>query len=141
MSLVDYSDLEREIESTPELEALPKGSEVKARIISVRSGESDKNDGAKYFQVYYDVPSEPTSRPFNDFFWDLIDARTKLDAQKRDDAYRKFRAFISSFGIDISKPFNWEDDLTSLEGWMILGVKKSDERGIENTVQKYLIRR
>jgi hypothetical protein len=40
--------------------------------------------------------------------------------------------------IDYSRPFDWEDDLVGLEGWIILGVKKSDEYGDQNTVKKYV---
>ena len=134
--LTDYSNMEQEITNAPEPIVLPKGFEVKARIIAVRSGVSDKND-AQWYMPVFDIPSEPMSKEFNDFFWDLED-RDKLEEKEAMRAIRKFRNFAYAFGIDYSKPFDWEDDLVGLEGWMIVGIKKSDEYGDQNTVDKYL---
>lgn len=137
--LTDYSDLEREISDAPEPITLPKGSEVKARIISVRSGVSDKN-GATWYTPVFDVPKEPLAKEFNDFFWDLADVE-KLEGGRGGKAamasFRKFKNFAQSFGIDYSRPFSWEDDLLGKEGWLILGTKTTDEYGTQNTVSKY----
>ncbi len=136
MSLTDYSSLEKEISNAPEPMTLPRGTEVKARIIAVRSGISDKND-AQWYQPVFDIPDEPLAKEFNDFFWDLSDC-DKLEEKSALSAMRKFRNFAKAFDLDYSKPFDWEDDLIGLEGWVILGVKKSDEYGDQNTVSKYL---
>jgi len=40
--LVDYSDLEKTLENLPEPKILPKGTEIKARIIKVVEGVSEK---------------------------------------------------------------------------------------------------
>lgn len=136
MSLADYSSIEKEISDAPEPIILPKGSEVKARIIAVRSGISDKND-AQWYQPVFDIPDEPLAKEFNDFFWDLSDCN-KLEEKSALNAMRKFKNFANAFDLDYSKPFSWEDDLVGLEGWVILGVKKSDEYGDQNTVSKYL---
>lgn len=136
MSLSDYSDLEKAIENAPEPKTLPRGAEVKARIIAMRTGVSEKN-GAKWYQPVFDVPSEPSAIEFNDFFWDLIDA-TKLDEKSKVRAFRKFKTFAEAFEIDYSKPFSWEDDLVGMSGWVILGVRKTDEYGDQNTVSKYV---
>lgn len=139
MSLTDYSNLEKEIENAPEPKTLPRGAEVKARIIAVREGISEKND-AQWYSVVYDVPGEPLAMEFNDFFWDLAD-RDKLDEKSAIRAMRKFKLFASAFNIDYSRPFSWTDDLQGKEGWVILGVRKTDEYGDQNTVQKYLAKR
>ncbi len=136
MSLTDYSNIEKKIEEAPEPKTLPRGSEVKARIIAVREGISDKND-AHWYQPVFDVPSDPLAKEFNDFFWDLAD-ENKLEEKSALGAMRKFKNFAAAFGIDYSKPFDWIDDLLGKEGWVILGVKKSDEYGDQNTIQKYL---
>jgi len=136
MSLTDYSDLEKEIANAPDTKTLPRGTEVKARIVAVRTGVSDKN-GATWYQPVFDVPSEPLAAEFNDFFWDLAD-RDKLDEKSRARSLRKFKLFAEAFELDYSKPFDWEEDLVGLEGWVILGVKKSDEYGDQNTVSKYV---
>ena len=136
MSLVDYSSLEKEISEAPEPITLPRGTEVKARIINVREGISDKND-AQWYSVVFDIPNQPLAMEFNDFFWDLKD-RDKLDEKSYLRALRKFKLFAQDFGIDLSKPFDWMDDLIGKEGWIILGVKKSDEYGDQNTVSKYI---
>ena len=136
MSLTDYSDLEKEIEDAPEPKILPRGSEVLARIIAVREGISEKN-GAQWYMPVFDVPSDPMVIEFNDFMWDLAD-RDKLDAKNSQRALYKFQRFAEAIGLDYSRPFSWEDDLIGLEGWVILGVQKSDEYGDKNSVSKYV---
>lgn len=135
MSLTDYSSFEKEITDVPEPITLARGSEVKARIINIREGVSDKN-GAQWYSLVFDVPKEPLALEFNDFFWDLKD-RDKLDEKSFIRAVRKFKTFAEAFGLDYSKPFDWEE-LIGLEGWVILGVRKTDEYGDQNTVSKYI---
>ena len=138
MSLVDYTDLEKDISDAPEPKILPRGSEVKARIIAVRSGISDKNN-CQWYQPVFDVPDDPMIIEFNAFFWDLADARGKVDDKQKQRNLNNFKNFAAAFGIDYSRPFSWDDDLLGLEGWMILGVKKDDEYGDSNTVKKYVV--
>jgi len=137
--LADYSDMENEIANAPEPKTLPRGSEVKARIINVREGVSEKND-CQWYQPVFDVPSDPLVNEFNDFFWDLAD-RDKLDDKSAARAMTKFKNFATAMGLDYSRPFDWIEDLIGLEGWVILGVKKSDEYGDQNTVSKYVLRK
>lgn len=136
LMLTDYSALEQEIADAPEPTILPKGSEVKARIINMRGGISDKN-GAQWYQPVFDIPDQPLAKEFNDFFWDLKDC-DKLDEKSAARSMRKFKVFAEAFSIDYSKPFDWEDDLINLEGWIILGIKKDEEYGDSNTVSKYV---
>jgi hypothetical protein len=136
MSLTDYSDLEGQIKDAPEPKTLPRGAEVKARIISVREGISDKN-GAQWYSTVFDVPSDPMVIEFNDFFWDLAD-RDKLTEKEFQRSVRKFKLFAEAIGLDYSRPFSWTDDLVGMECWVILGVRKSDEYGDQNTVSKYI---
>jgi hypothetical protein len=131
----DYSDLEKEIADAPEPKTLPKGTEVQARIVSVRTGISEKNDCTWYAPVF-DVPSDPMVMEFNDFFWELD--KTKLDMKQFQRELYKFKQFASAFGIDYSRPFSWEDDLPGKEGWLIVTVQKSDEYGEQNRVSKYV---
>uniref|UniRef100_A0A6M3LIL6 Uncharacterized protein n=2 Tax=viral metagenome TaxID=1070528 RepID=A0A6M3LIL6_9ZZZZ len=138
MALTDYSDLEKEILNAPEPKVLPAGSEVKARIIAIRSGVSDKND-VNWKQPVFDVPADPMVIEFNDFFWDLAD-RDKLDPKSVQRGIYKFGQLVKCFGIDISRPIDWEQFI-GLEGWVILGVKKSDEYGDGNTVKKYIVKK
>ena len=134
--LTDYSDLEQEMSEVPEPPTLPIGTEAKLRIIFVGSGEGEYG---KWYRVSYDVPSEPLVKEFGDFFSDPLDAKILSDEKQKKKAFRKFYAFATAFGIDISRPFDWEDDLVGLEGWTILGVKKNDEYGEQNTVSKYVV--
>ena len=134
--LADYSDIEQEIKDAPEPKILPRGSEVKARIIGCRDGVSDKNN-CQWYQPILDIPADPLVNEFNDFFWDLAD-RDKLDAKQAARSLTKFKNFAAAFDLDFSRPFEWESDLIGLEGWCILGVKKSDEYGDQNTISKYV---
>ena len=134
MALSDYSSLEERISDAPEMKTLPRGTEVKARIINVRTGV-DKNDLA-YFMPVYDIPDEPLVSEFSDFFYDLahIDEHSEKSQAK---SLRKFKIFAEAFEIDYSKPFDFED-FVGLEGWLILGVSKSEEYGEQNSVHKYV---
>lgn len=134
MSLSDYSALEGRIADAPEPIVLKKGTEAKVRIINVRTGE-DKN-GLMFFMPIFDIPEEPLVSEFSDFFTDLSDF-DKLEERQQMRVLRKFRIFAEAFGIDYSKPFTFED-FDGLEGWVILGVSKSDEYGEQNTVSKYI---
>ena len=135
MALTDYSSLEEKIEDAPEPEILPKGTEAKLRIISVRTGE-DKND-LRYFMPVYDIPDEPLASEFSDFFYDLVEL-DKMDEKAQARALRKFKNFAKAFDLDLSQPFDLEDDLTGKTGWAILGVRKSEEYGDQNSVSKYI---
>jgi hypothetical protein len=136
MALTDYSDLEKEISSAPEPKTLARGTEVKVRIISVREGISDKND-CRWYQPVFDVPADPMVTEFNDFFWDLSDAKGKIEDKQYQRTLNKFKNFAKAFRLDYSRPFSWADDLIGLEGWIIVGVRKSDDYGDQNTISKY----
>jgi hypothetical protein len=138
MAMSDYSDLEKSISGAPEPKMLPAGTEVKARIISVRSGISDKND-CRWYQPVYDVPNDPMVSEFNDFMWELN--KDRLTPKQFARELYKFKQFATAFGVDYSRPFSWEDDLPGKEGWVILGIKKSEEYGDQNTVKKYVVKK
>ena len=141
MSLVDYSDLEKEIAEAPELKILPRGTQVKARLIAVRTGISDKN-GCTWYQPVFDIPDEPLALEFNDFIWDVLESKEKLDPKQYARNLTRFKQFSECLSIDYSKPFSWADlPNDNLTGWVILGVKKSDEYGDQNTVSKYMVKR
>lgn len=136
MTLTDYSNIEQEIANAEQPKALPAGSEVKARIIDVRTGISDKND-CRWYSVVFDVADDPLVMEFNSFFWELD--REKLSAKQFGRGLFEFQQFAKCFDIDYSRPFSWEDDLIGKEGWVILGLKKSNEYGEQNTVKKYVV--
>jgi len=135
MSLVDYSELEQEIENAPEPKILKVGSEVLARIILVNTGVSEKN-GCKWYNITFDVPEDPLVKEFRYFFWELD--REHLDEKQYSRNLYSFKLLIKCFGIDISRPFNWEEDLLGKEGWVILGVKKDDGFGEQNQINKFV---
>ena len=80
------------------------------------------------------------AQEFNDFIWDLAD-RDKIEVKQAARNMSRFKNFAAAFGIDYSRPFSWEDDLIGKEGWVIVGVRKTDEYGEQNTVSKYVIRK
>lgn len=140
MRVVDYSDKEviEEIEQALEQKVLPAGTEVKARIIQVRSGVSDKND-CDWYNVRFDVPAEPLAKEFTCFFWDPVEAKSKVEPKQQARNLYQFQQFTKAFNIDLSRPFTWEDDLPGLEGWLILGVRQDDVYGDQNTVRKFVV--
>jgi hypothetical protein len=137
MALTDYSELEKEIKDAPAPKMLAKGAEVKARIIGFNFGQSQKN-GANWFTVRFDVPDDPMVIEFNDFFWDLIDAKTKVDPKQAERNKYKFQTLCAAFKLDISKPFDMETDWVGKTGYLQVGVQHSDQYGDQNNVSKYV---
>jgi len=137
MGLVDYSDIKDDIEGAQDQKILPAGTEVKARIIAVRSGISEKND-CEWYNVRFDIPNEPLAREFTTFFWDPL-SREKLDPKQAARNNYQLKQFFSCFSVDISRKFSWEDDLPGLTGWVILGVNRDSNYGDQNTVSKFVV--
>lgn len=129
----DYSDLADDIENSQEPTVLEAGSEVKVRIIDVNTGVSDKN-GCHWVMPVFDVPDQPLIKEFNYFMWEL--EKDKLKPKQYERGLNHFKNFAKAFGLDYSRPFEWED-LIDLEGWVIVGVKKDEEYGDKNTVKKF----
>jgi len=75
MSLTDYSSMESDIKDAPEMEALPKNTEAKLRIVKIDSGiiedEAKPSFGAEWHSITFDVPTEVNCPMFNSFMWDL----------------------------------------------------------------------
>jgi hypothetical protein len=140
MALIDYSDMEQEILESQEPIVLPKGTQVKVRIIQVRQGTSEKNDN-DYLMPLYEVLGEGMEmvKEVSDFLW-VLD-KENLSTKEYARALDQFKKFAKCFGIDLSRSFDPEEDLVGLEGWVILGLKKSDEYGEQNTVSKYVLPR
>jgi hypothetical protein len=143
MALVDYSSMEKEIANAPEPTILKKGQEVKARIIAVDPGvsHSEKYDGVSYYNVRFDVPAQPLILEFRAFFWapedwDKVEA---IDPKQVTKAKDQFNKFTRCFGINLSQPFSWEDDLPGKEGWIIGGEPQKDpEYGDKGTIGKFI---
>lgn len=135
MALIDYTDMQEDIQDAPEPEVLPKGTEVKARIVSVRTGVSDKND-CEYFSPVFEVPDQPMVKEFSSFFW-VLD-KEKLEPKAFQRSMYGFKNFAEAFGVDLTRPFDPETDLVGLEGWLIVGTRNDDEYGEQNTVKKYI---
>jgi hypothetical protein len=140
MALIDYSDMEQEILDAQEPTVLPKGTEVKVRIIQVRQGTSAKS-GNDYLMPLYEVLGDGMEmvKEVSDFLW-VLD-KEALSAKDYARALDQFKKFAKCFGIDISLPFDPEEDLVGLEGWVIVGLRKSDDYGEQNTVSKYILPR
>jgi hypothetical protein len=138
MGLTDYSDLEKEVTNAPAPKILPKGSEVKARIIGVNTGRSAKNSDCLWFSPRFDVPSDPMVVEFNTFFWDLIEAKTKVDPKQVERNKYSFSQFVKAFGIDLTKPFDWEVDLPGKTGYVQVGIQHNEQYGDQNTVSKFV---
>ena len=132
MALTNYTDLEEEIMNAPEPIILPRGSEMKVRIINHTEGEGDYGT---WHALTFDIPSEPLAKEIRKFISDPLQAQ---DAEERikQNTNRNFGYFVKCFDIDLAS-FDW-NDLEGLEGWAILGVKKDDEYGDQNTISKFV---
>lgn len=136
MALTDYSDLEQEIADAPEPKVLARGTEVKFRITAVFKGTNEETD-ATYYRILCDVPDDPLVKDIQFFMNDLGD-RELMTEKHFAQALNKFQHFAACIELDYSKPFDWEDDLPGMDGWAILGMRKSDEFGDSNTISKFV---
>ncbi len=136
MSLMDFSSLEKEINSAPAPRILNKGEEAELRIIGINEGVSDKN-GARWFMPRFDVPRDPMVKEFTAFYWNPLDGAKIESKQKQQNDYA-FQQFKEAFKIDLSKPFSFED-LIGKKAWGIAGVRHTDEYGDQNFVSKWVI--
>lgn len=136
MSMLDLSEVMDDIEGSEEPTTAEVGEEYKLRIISVRGGEAGK-ENCEYFSPVYEVVGAPMVKEFSDFFW--VPIRNKLTERQYAHACYAIKVFAVAFEIDLSTPIDYEDDLPGCEGWAILGVKKDDTYGEQNTIRKYII--
>jgi len=135
MSLMDFSNIEKEINEAPAPHILDKGTEVQVRIISSKEGVSDKNN-CRWFIINFDVPSDPMAKEFSAFFWNPLDNAKLEEKQKQQNNYG-FQQFVKCFGIDL-KTFDLES-IVGKKGWIITGIKKDEEYGDKNSISKYVV--
>lgn len=142
MSMLDLTDQMDDIESAEEPTIAEAGEEYKIRIIGCRNGERvDKTTGneIKYFAPMFEVVDAPMVKEFSGF-QDIPNKKAMTEKQYERSLYG-IKVFAKCFGIDLSRPVDYEDDLPGLEGWAILGNKTSDTYGEQNTIRKYIVPR
>jgi hypothetical protein len=76
------------------------------------------------------------AKEFSDFF--AIPNRQEMTEKDYKRAVYKIKTFAQAFDIDLARPIDFEDDLQGLTGWAILGVRKDDTYGEQNTIRKYI---
>ena len=135
MSMLDLTQIQDEIEDSQEPTVLKAGTEAHLQVVSVRS-DVDKNDN-EYFMPVFEVIGEPMAKEFSDFFH--VPDREGLTEKQYGRALNKIKNFTKAFGIDISRPIDYEDDLPGHKGWAILGVRQDDEYGEQNTIRRYVL--
>lgn len=133
-SMLDLTGLIDEIESAEAPTIAPAGTEQKLRIISTRTGV-DKND-CSYFSPIFEIVDMPMGKEFSDFLY--VPDKEKLTEKQFERALYAVQVFTACFGVDISVPIDYDDDLPGRVGWAILGSKKSDDYGEQNTIRKYV---
>jgi hypothetical protein len=136
MSLLDLTSIIDEVEDAQEPTIAKDGSEHKLRIVSVRSGIAGTNN-AEYFSPVFEVIDAPLVKEFSDFFW--VPDKEKLNPKQYARSLWDIRVFAKGFGIDLSRPLDYEDDLPGLTGWAILGTKTDKTYGEQNTIRKYIL--
>ena len=137
MSMLDVSNQMDEIEAAEEPTIAETGEEYKLRIISCREG-TDKND-LNYFAPLFEVVGAPMVKEFSGFLH--VPNKGAMDEKKYKRSLYAIKVFAETFGIDLSRPVDYEDDLPGLEGWAILGSKTDDTYGEQNTIRKYIASR
>lgn len=115
--------------------ALPAGSEVEVEVRYADVGTSQKS-GGKYIRLGLTIPSEPTSKDFNEF---IHLPGSDDDPKTANRKNQRLRAFMRCMDLDESRTFS-PTDLIGLSGWVILGMKEDQEYGEQNFVKKFIAR-
>ena len=136
MSMLDLTKKADEIMDAQDPTVAESGTEHKLRIISVREGFAGQND-CPYISPVFECMDNPLVKEFSSFLW--VPDETKLTEKQYARSLSEFKNFCKAFDIDLSKPLDCEDDLPGHEGWAILGIKKDDEYGEQNTIRKFQI--
>jgi len=134
MSMLDLTDQLDDIEGAEEPTIAEAGEEYKLRIVSVREG-TDKNS-LDYFAPLFEVVGAPMVKEFSGFLH--IPNKDKMEEKQYRRSLYAIKIFAECFGLDLSRPVDYEDDLPGLVGWAILGAKTDDTYGEQNTIRKYI---
>ena len=135
MSLLDLTGILDEIEDSEAPTVAKKGTEQHLRIVSVNGGVSDKNN-CEWFMPMFEVVDAPLINEFNTFFW--VPDKDKLTPKQYARTLYDIKVFSTAFGIDLSQPLDYEDDMPRKQGWAIVGIKKSEEYGEQNTIKTFI---
>ena len=133
--MLDYDEME--LDSSVEPKVLPKGTECKVIITTVKSGE-DKNN-LDYYLPTLEVVGEPYVKEFTHFLH--VPNKALMGDKQLNRTRFALNSFVKCFGIDTSRPSNPEDSWPGCEGFVILGVSKSEEYGEQNFVKTLVLPR
>ena len=133
MSMLDPT--EWELEDSHEPFALRDGTEAKLRILEVQKGVDNERE---YLTIRLEVPEEPYSKDIT--HWLNVPSR-KMDAKHLNVARNDMLKFCQCFEIDRTRPFDPTEDWVGLEGWCILGLRKSEQYGEQNRIGKFIVPR
>lgn len=122
------------LDDSQEPYALKDGTEARLRIIEVRKDTRD--DESEYLTIRLEVPDEPYSKDVTKFL--NIPSR-KMDAKQLNQSRHDMKLFCQCFEVDMSRPFDPTEDWVGLEGWAILGVRKTEQYGEQNTIKKLIV--
>lgn len=128
------------VDDAQEPKVMDNNSEVKVRILDVKTGTSEKGDlsGMDYLSVRLEVVGEPLAKDFNKFLWVPSKELESIDRKKFERARYEMKTFMQAFEIDPARPGDPEDDWAGLEAWAVLGVQESEEYGKQNSVKKFV---
>ena len=133
MSIINLA--EAAINDVPELELLPAGTEVEARLLNILKGE-DRNE-KRYLSPFFEAVDHPNVAEFSDFIYDPTEP--KLTEKERDQARRRLRDLGEAFDIDWSGDVDI-DEVRGNTRFVVVRVKPASE-GYEasNAVSKYVV--
>lgn len=109
-----------------------KPGEYKLRIVDVRKG-TDKN-GLEYLMPSLEVSNELYSKDFTHFLH--IPDKEEMSEKQLNRVRFAYGEFCRCFGINLSRPFDPEDDWPGHEGWAMLKIRESEEYGEQNYISK-----
>lgn len=138
MGIYDLSDMG--LDEGQEPKAVAPGKEYKIRILEITEGE-DKREW-DYIMPRFEIIDDPFSKDFTHFL--NIPDKAKMDVKTLNRVKHGpigFVNFLKCFGFDPTARINFPDQGPGHEGWAVLGVKKSEEYGEQNYVQRFVLPR
>lgn len=119
----------------PDPEVLDDGDEVKVIIASVVEAETRK-DSIPYYRVELEVSDRPLVKSF---FYNVYKVHEGQTAKQAYNTKYSFQLFMKAFNMDMTRPFDPENDWVGDEAWCIVNMKEDREYGKQNTVRKWIL--
>ena len=118
----------------PEPAVLDDGDEVKVTITSVQDARTKMGD-IPYWRITLEATGQPLVKEFS---FNLYQPHEDQTEKQNYNAKYRIQQFMKAFGLDMSRPFDPEEDWIGESAWCIVSMKEDKQYGKQNQVSKWI---